>query len=399
MAFDTQGALNAGYTQEEINNYLRGQQKLTKAENIPVIGKNIISPISKVIRGSVAGATLATTGQDVAKNTQRQQKIAYDLIKMAQKETDPVRKKRFLDESKRISSGATRTLDEALNPMLQAMPEDYQNKNTPQGNVATEIIGTMGKLGIINPSVAKFYGTDTYANDAIAAGNAAGEAYAIPSTIKTIGKAAVGTGKGIVNYGKTIVEGEGIKGKLSRIIPTNNISAQQAEKATKAATAATERFSVSKQLKEIIDVAKNAPVESKELYRQKAAKMVSGTLNVSPKTRIFISKMNLDDLAKIAEKADDISMLQALSQRRELSRTMGGLFKSMFSPTSSEIKKQVYKTYNTQLQKIAGVKSADKIISTMKDLNKLGIGWGVIKTVLGGNANNTVEKISSIAGN
>lgn len=152
MAFDVQGALSAGYSQEEINNYLRSKQTLSKAENIPVLG-GIIKPISKVIRGSVAGSELNKNLDTVSSSSQAQQKLSIQYAKQAQKEADPVKRKMLLDKSKSISQGATQQLEGYVNPNLQVMPEDYAA------------------------------GKGNYAIDALKAGLAAGEAYSLPSQI------------------------------------------------------------------------------------------------------------------------------------------------------------------------------------------------------------------------
>lgn len=152
MAFDVQGALSAGYSQEEINNYLRSKQTVSKAENLPIIG-GIIKPISKVIRGATAGSELNKNLDTVSQSTMSQQNLARTYAKQAQGEKDPVRRKMLLDKSRSVSQGATQQLEGYVNPNLQVMPEDYAK------------------------------GEGNYAVDSLQAGLAAGEVYSLPSQI------------------------------------------------------------------------------------------------------------------------------------------------------------------------------------------------------------------------
>ncbi len=153
MAFDTAGAIAAGYTQDEINNYLRSKQGLTKAENIPILG-SIIKPVSKVIRGAVAGQELKNNLDTVSGSSQSQQALSLAYAKRAQTETDPIKKKQLLEKSKSISRGATEQLEGYINPNLQVMPEDYAK------------------------------GEGNYLKDSISAGIAVGTAASIPSAVK-----------------------------------------------------------------------------------------------------------------------------------------------------------------------------------------------------------------------
>ena len=142
---------------------IEGSENLIeKINKVPILG-SITTPISKVISGAVAGSELNKNLGTVSASSQNQQQIALELTRLAKNEKDPIKKQRLLDRSKQISQGAGSQLEGYVNPVMETMPQDYQNKATP--TTPKQMAGAYGM-------------------DALSAGIAAGAAYSIPSEIK-----------------------------------------------------------------------------------------------------------------------------------------------------------------------------------------------------------------------
>ncbi|MFA5036131.1 MAG: hypothetical protein WC479_03050 [Candidatus Izemoplasmatales bacterium] len=175
---------------------IEGSENLVeKINNVPLLG-GITKPITKVISGAMAGGEINKNLDTVSGSTMNQQKISLELTKLAQKETDPVKKQRLLERAKSISQGATSQLEGYVNPLMEVMPQDYQNKTTPTG-----FKENMGAYGA----------------DSLAAGLAVGEAYSLPSQVKSVVN-TVKKGTSLVKKGVS-----GVKGKFSEMSQTEKV--------------------------------------------------------------------------------------------------------------------------------------------------------------------------------
>lgn len=321
MAFDTQGALAAGYTQEEVNNYLRSKQTLTKAENLPIIG-SIVKPVSKVLRGIGAGSELKRNLDTVSSSSQNQQELSRTYAKQAQKESDPVKRKMLLDKSRSISQGATQQLEGYINPNLQVMPEDYAA------------------------------GKGNYLADSVKAGIAVGEAYSLPSQIKS-------TVQTIKNLPKTI----------SKTKESLNLTKKWSDAAMKAAEG--KPFNVS-QLEETL-------------------KLSANKLSGKEKSK-FLKLITEEALNPIA---DDAAV--ALDVRRNL-KPASFLKKAIFGESVAEkFKLAKYGAINEQLKLIPELAKYDKYISTLKKVTGIAkpILYGKILTkIIGGSATDVVKGVA-----
>jgi len=318
MAFNVQGALNAGYSQEEINNYLRSKQTLSKAENIPIIG-GIVKPVAKIIRGGVAGQELKKNLDTVSGSSQNLQALSLTYAKRAQQESDPIKRKQLLDKSRSISQGATQQLEGYVNPNLQVMPEDYAA------------------------------GKGNYAVDALKAGVAVGEAYALPSQIKSVYT-------GIKNLPKTIAS---TKENL-------NLFKKWGEAASKAA--------------------EGKPFNAKQL--EETLKISAGKLSGKDKVK-FLKLVEEEAINPIANNAK-----VALDVRRNL-KPASFLKKVIFGESVAEkFKLAKYAGINEQLKLIPELAKYDKYIATLSKVTKVAkpIIYGKILTKIFGNSGTEVIK-------
>jgi len=156
-----------------------------KINKVPLLS-SITAPVSKVISGAMAGGELNKNLGTVSESTMNQQRIAREFAQMAQREADPIRKKKLLDQSRMLSQGATSQLEGYVNPVMESMPLDYRQGESPSG-----------AGGILK----------TYGVDALKAGLAVGSAYSIPSQVKSTVKLVKG-GRNLIKKGVTKVTGK-----------------------------------------------------------------------------------------------------------------------------------------------------------------------------------------------